>query len=572
VHEPLDAVAVGADAVWVTSGRSASVFQIDTQARAVQTHIRIVNRVGTAAPFPIAVAAGEGSVWVLNGNTETVSRIDPELGGVTATIPLGIGRNPSDIAAGAGAVWVTNGGNGTLARIDPSTNSVTTIPLGSSPTGVAVGAGRVWVTVQPGFRAGVALPTGPVEATSGTRPLALSASFCSPVEFQGKGQPQYLIASDLPFQGQASLAETLQMSDAIRLVLAQRHFRAGPYSVGYQSCDDSVAATGSYDIRKCKANARVYAANKSVVGVIGGYNSGCSAAEIPVLAGARGGPLAMASPSSTYVGLTHAGPGTARGEPQKYYPGGKRNFVRVIAADDLQGAADALLAKRLGVQRLFVLHDGDPYGFGIAADVRHAATKLGISLVGFERWDPHGRTYTRIARTIKLAAADAVFLGGTVDTSNGAVLVKSLRSVLGERVHILTPDGFTPISAFAQLAGPAAEGITVSFPATPAERIRGEGQRFVAQFEKAIGRPVEAYSVAAAQCAAVLLDAIASSDGTRASVTSNLFKTKVSNGILGSFSFDRNGDTTAGAVTIYRIVAGKPTVFIVITPPPSLVR
>ena len=70
-----------------------------------------------------------------------------------------------------------------------------------------------------------------------------------------------------------------------------------------------------------------------------------------------------------------------------------------------------------------------------------------------------------------------------------------------------------------------------------------------------------------ARAAEVLLDAIARSDGTRASVTAELFKTKIVNGILGSFSFDRNGDTTSGAVTIYRIVRGKPTVFKVIRPP-----
>jgi ABC-type branched-subunit amino acid transport system substrate-binding protein len=70
----------------------------------------------------------------------------------------------------------------------------------------------------------------------------------------------------------------------------------------------------------------------------------------------------------------------------------------------------------------------------------------------------------------------------------------------------------------------------------------------------------------------VLLDAIARSDGTRASVIAEVFNERVSNGILGSFSFDRNGDTTAGAVTIYRIVRGSPTVFEVITPSPSLVR
>jgi ABC-type branched-subunit amino acid transport system substrate-binding protein len=56
----------------------------------------------------------------------------------------------------------------------------------------------------------------------------------------------------------------------------------------------------------------------------------------------------------------------------------------------------------------------------------------------------------------------------------------------------------------------------------------------------------------------ILLDAIARSNGTRSSVRANLFTTKVSQGILGAFSIDRNGDTTAGAVTIYRIVGGTP--------------
>ena len=68
----------------------------------------------------------------------------------------------------------------------------------------------------------------------------------------------------------------------------------------------------------------------------------------------------------------------------------------------------------------------------------------------------------------------------------------------------------------------------------------------------------------------MLLDAIAASDGTRASVTRNVFRTRVENGILGSFEFDANGDTTAGGVTMYRIEEGKPQVVDVITPPQSL--
>ena len=572
VHEPLDDVAVGEGSVWAISGQAATVFQIDTQGRGVETRIRIVNRLGTAAPFPFAVAVGEGSVWVLNGNTQTVSRIDPELGGVAATIPLGIGRSPSDIAAGEGAVWVANAGNGTLARIDASTNSPTMIPLGNSPAAVAVSGGRVWVSVQPGFRARVA-PVGPtVAARSGTGSGALPASRCGPLEFQGKGRPRFVIASDLAFQGQASLRETLQMSDAIRFVLAKHGFKAGPYSVGHQSCDNSIASTGNYDVSRCRANAHAFAASRDVIGVIGGYNSGCLQAQLAVLAAARGGPLAIIGTASTYVGLTHAGPATERGEPQKYRPGGKRSFVRVIVADDLQGAANALLAKQLGVTKLFVLNDGDPYGIGIASSVRRAATKLGMAIAGYERWDPRASRYTTLARQVRQTAADGVFVGGAALESNLVPLVRDLRTVLGRRVRMLGPDGFTPISAFAQLAGPAAEGITVTVPAPAPERLRGEGERFVTDFKQALGRPVEAYSVAAAQATEVMLDAIASSDGSRASVAAQLFKTKVTNGILGSFSFDRNGDTTAGAVTIYRIERGKPVVFRVIRPSPSLIR
>jgi ABC-type branched-subunit amino acid transport system substrate-binding protein len=80
------------------------------------------------------------------------------------------------------------------------------------------------------------------------------------------------------------------------------------------------------------------------------------------------------------------------------------------------------------------------------------------------------------------------------------------------------------------------------------------------------------YSITAAQATQVLLDAIAASDGTRASVTRNLFRTRVTNGILGDFEIDENGDTTAGGVTMYRIENGEPRVVDVVTPPRSLVR
>ena len=60
-----------------------------------------------------------------------------------------------------------------------------------------------------------------------------------------------------------------------------------------------------------------------------------------------------------------------------------------------------------------------------------------------------------------------------------------------------------------------------------------------------------------AQAAEILLDAIARSDGTRASVTREVFRTRVEDGILGDIRFDRNGDPVDAPFTFFRIVGGE---------------
>ena len=144
-----------------------------------------------------------------------------------------------------------------------------------------------------------------------------------------------LVASDLPLQG-SGRSQTIQMTKAIAFEFNAAGWKAGNYTVAYQSCDDSTAQAGKWDSGTCQTNASNYASDASVVGVIGTFNSGCAEIEIPINNRAPNGPLAMVSPANTYVGLTHAGPGTAAGEPGKYYPTGHRNYARVVAADDFQ--------------------------------------------------------------------------------------------------------------------------------------------------------------------------------------------------------------------------------------------
>jgi branched-chain amino acid transport system substrate-binding protein len=411
-----------------------------------------------------------------------------------------------------------------------------------------------WLTIASavlGVAAFVAYSTTANATNQAATPLPSSS--CGPLFYKGKGKPQFLIASDLPLQG-AGRAQNIDMQKAIQYVLdKQYHFKAGKYTVGYQGCDDSTAETGGWDAGKCTANGRAYASNTSVMGVLGTFNSGCAKLIVPLANRAPGGPLAMLSVANTNVGLTHNAPWNNPGEPGIYYPTGKRNYVRVAASDDYQGPAAAFLLlskafklsqgkKFAPIKDVYILHDNQTFGKGVAEAFRQQAQRSAIRVLGFEPWDAKATSYEAIANRIKATNADAVYLGGIV-CNNGAKLIKDLRAVLGPTPVFVGPDGWTPYSA-TLAAGSAAQGMYISYAGQPLEKLPPTGKKFIKAFKKYLGIKTlpPPYAVYQAQGAQIMLDAIKRSKGTRASVTTAIFKTKVKNGIMGTFHFDKNGD------------------------------
>jgi ABC-type branched-subunit amino acid transport system substrate-binding protein len=134
------------------------------------------------------------------------------------------------------------------------------------------------------------------------------------------------------------------------------------------------------------------------------------------------------------------------------------------------------------------------------------------------------------------------------------------------------PDGWTPISATIQGAGQASEGMYITQPGLPADQLKGEGKKFSDEFTAEIGKSPNPYTAYAAQAATILLDAIADSDGSRASVSEGLFNRDIKGGILGDFKIDENGDTTLGIVSVYQIKNQKETFVKTITPKLSFVK
>jgi DNA-binding SARP family transcriptional activator/ABC-type branched-subunit amino acid transport system substrate-binding protein/DNA-binding beta-propeller fold protein YncE len=523
-------IAAGEGEVWIVNDQG-EVVEIDPRTNVASQPIPV------AAESLTALAVGAGAVWVADPIGGSVWRIDPDPEPILRTIPLEVGVG--GVAFGEGAVWATNEIADEVYRIDPDTNEARVVSRMAAPRGVAVGEGAVWVTA--------ARPPSAEEA--------LPASSCSKVFYGGAGSPRFVVASDLPLQGPGR-AIALSKTEAIRFVLEQRDFRAGQYTVGYQSCDDSTAQAGGYDLYKCFSNAKAYARNLAVLGVVGPNDSGCAGVQIPITNQAPGGGLAMISPTTTWTGLTRPYAGMRRGELEDRYPSGERNFVRIAAADHLQAVAAAQLVKELGARRLFVL--SDPY-FG--TDVETAARNLGLEIVGSSGWNSEARNFDRLARRIARTRADAVFIGGFL-YPNGGGLVRDLRARLGPDVALVAPDRFGPVPDLLEAAGPAARGMYLSLSGVLNGELPPPGRRFLEEFEATrAGEPSPSPSAAyAAQAAEILLDAIARSDGTRSSVTRELRGTTVEDGILGDIRFDEYGDLVAGPVTIFRVVGkGRPS-------------
>jgi len=374
---------------------------------------------------------------------------------------------------------------------------------------------------------------------------ALPASSCSSIYYEGSGSPEVLIASDLPLQG-AGRAQTTEMVQAIKFALKQRNFTAGGKQIGYQSCDDSTAQQGGWDSAKCASNGRAYASNKSVIGVVGTFNSGCAKIIVPVLNRANPGPMAIVSPANTSPGLTTDGPGAEAGEPDKYYPNGTRNYARVVANDQIQGPADALFAKQIGVTKIYVLNDKQTYGAGVAKTFKGAAQKLGLTIAGDKGWDAKQSSYEALANAIKQSGADGVFLGGII-CNNGAKLIKDLKDGLPDAT-LIAPDGFSDPKS----NGAAFSGSYVSVAGQPPTGLKGKGKTFITDFGAQIGTTPNPYSQYGAQAMDVLLDAIEKSDGTRGSVAKSLFGLKVTGGIIGDFTINEKGDTSLNPITIYQ--------------------
>jgi branched-chain amino acid transport system substrate-binding protein len=376
---------------------------------------------------------------------------------------------------------------------------------------------------------------------------------------EGGGAKTVKVYSSLPLQG-ASRPQTTALVDGVKLALEQAGGKAGDITVQYESLDDSTAQAGSWTPEATTSNARKAAQDDATAAYIGEFNSGGSAVSIPILNEAG---VPQISPANTAVGLTSDEPGADAGEPDKYYPTGQRNYVRIVPKDTIQAAALVTLMKEDGCTKVQLTNDKEVYGAGLARNIEIAAEEQGLELIGNDAIDKNAPNYRSLAQKAKAASADCFVFSG-ITANNAVQLYKDFSAALPD-AKLYGPDGVAE-SGFVDpkeggIPADVASKLQVSVATLSPDEYPPEGQEFFTQFEEKYNEPnPDPYAIYGYEAMRLALDAIErSGSGNKEDIVSALFETKDRSSVLGTYSIDENGDTTLTDYGIYKVEGGELT-------------
>ena len=364
------------------------------------------------------------------------------------------------------------------------------------------------------------------------------------------------IVSSLPRTGSAK-GQTDTIVNGIKLALEEEGYKAGEFEIVYQDLDDATAAAGQWDASKEAANANQARDDGDVMIYIGTYNSGAAKISMPILNKAN---ILMISPANTSPSLTKPNTGE-KDEPARYRPSGNVNYFRVVPTDDVQGPVAAHWAKSLGAKKVYVLDDNEVYGKGIAELFDAECQLLKIEVLGHESIDVKAQEFKALMQKIKAKNPDLIYFGGTTQTKAGQ-LAKDMVGA-GINVPFIMPDGCYEQAMIESAGAEVLNGrCHVTFgglPPTELAKKGGKGAEFLKSYEKKYGKvPEEAYAVYGYECGKVALEAIRKAGKKdREAIVKAASEIKNFEGALGTWSFDKDGDTSLKTMSGSKVIDGK---------------
>jgi branched-chain amino acid transport system substrate-binding protein len=361
------------------------------------------------------------------------------------------------------------------------------------------------------------------------------------------------VYSSLPLRGPWA-AESTALVNGIRLALAQSGGRAGRFEVQYTALDDS-GDQGGWDASQTAADARKAAADPRAVYYIGDFDDDASKVSVPMLNEAG---IPQVSPANTYVGLTTDDPGSRSGEPKAYAPTGTRTYLRIVPPDSAQGGAILLAMNQADCTRSAIVDDQEPYGAGLATTIGSQRRFYAVNIVSTGGIGPGAAALTSYATMLRTERPDCIMLAGTASRREVA-LTRALHAA-SPRAKIFAPASMCTPSWTNPKDGGVPAGIDPFIECTSvtrALRAYPGGTAFLAAYRRRYGvTNPSPYAILGYEAMKLGLSTIAGlgADGdSKSAVLNALFSTTDRHSVLGTYGFDKDGDTTLQAYGLYKV-------------------
>lgn len=406
-------------------------------------------------------------------------------------------------------------------------------------------------------------------AACSTAPLLAGCGAATPSSAKAPLGKDLVVYSSLPLAG-ATEAAASEIVAGERLALAAVHHRVGRFRIGLISLNDA-GPKGVWEPGLTAKNASTATGNEKTIAYIGDYNSGASAVSLPLTNQAG---IPQVSPRSPYIGLTssfYAG----QGDPERFYQTGRRNFVRLLPGDAVEGAAQIALMKMLHVRKVFVLSDGQPFTAPLASILASEAKLAGIEVLGEETIEVAEAgaqpNFSTDVEKIVEAAPEAVFFSGEDDP--GAVALWRELHEADPSLLLLASSDMAESAFPSEIDSGAARRTYLTSPVLPPSSYRKSAQQVLSEYRSsasaragagggagAAAKP-SSYVLYGYEAMGLVLSAIRSAGpagDNRAAVVEALMHIQDRSSVLGRYSVLPNGETTIARYAVDRVRHGRP--------------